>query len=109
MADGNRELRTKLAAIGMLAMLRAEAYDNELLGMLADEGASMDAILTQGLKHEAMHGFMVGVTACVGVLDGDDPLDAFREFADLLEQKERAVLERSFSAQVERYSETGEA
>lgn len=109
MADGNRELRTKLAAMSMLSMLRAEAYDHELLDMLADEGASMDAILTQGLKHEAMHGFMAGVTACVGVLDGDDPIEAFREFADFLEHKERAVLERSFSAQVEHYSETGEA
>lgn len=104
------EASGKLAMVGIIALAKAEQAKGQMLSMLdaGPERVSNAELLTCGLRHEALRGFISGVMLSIKVLDGVDPIDEFDAFMASLDDAEKGALEHAFSREVERYSETGE-
>lgn len=107
------EASGKLAMVGIIALAKANEAKRQMLSMFVlDDGherASNAELLTCGLRHESLRGFIAGVMLSLKVLDGVDPIEEFDAFMASLDEAEKGALEHAFSREVERYSETGEA
>lgn len=105
------EASGKLAMVGIIALAKAEQAKSQMVSMMdaGHEGASNAEVLTCGLRHESLRGFIAGVMLSLKVLDGVDPIEEFDAFMASLDDAEKGALEHAFSREVERYSETGEA
>ena len=104
------EASGKLAMVGIIAMARANEAKRQMLAMFdaGHERVSNAEVLTCGIRHESLRGFIAGVMLSLKVLDGVDPIEEFDAFMATLDDAEKGALEHAFSREVERYSETGE-
>ncbi len=105
------EASGKLAMVGIIALAKANEAKRQMLSMFdaGHERVSNAELLTCGLRHESLRGFIAGVMLSLKVLDGVDPIEEFDAFMASLDDAEKGALEHAFSREVERYSETGEA
>lgn len=105
------EASGKLAMVGIIALAKAEQAKGQMVSMMeaGHERVSNAELLTCGLRHESLRGFIAGVMLSLKVLDGVDPIEEFDAFMASLDDAEKGALEHAFSREVERYSETGEA
>lgn len=105
------EASGKLAMVGIIALARAEQAKMQMASMIdaGPERVSSAEVLTCGLRHESLRGFIAGVMFSLKVLDGVDPIEEFDAFMASLDDAEKGALEHAFSREVERYSETGDA
>lgn len=104
------EASGKLAMVGIIALAKAEQAKMQMVSMMdaGHERVSNAELLTCGLRHESLRGFIAGVMLSLKVLDGVDPIEEFDAFMASLDDAEKGALEHAFSREVERYSETGE-
>lgn len=105
------EASGKLAMVGIIALAKANEAKGQMVSMM-DAGPKKFGtaeLLTCGLRHESLRGFIAGVMCSLKVLDGVDPIEEFDAFMASLDEAEKGALEHAFSREVERYSETGEA
>lgn len=105
------EASGRLGLVGIIAMAKAERAKRQMLAMFeaGHEMVSNAELLTCGLRHESLRGFIAGVMLSLKMLDGVDPIEEFDAFMESLDDAEKGALEHAFSREVERYSETGEA
>lgn len=105
------EASGKLAMVGIIALAKAEQAKVQMKSMLdaGPERVSTAEVLTCGLRHESLRGFISGVTFSLKVLEGIDPIEEFDAFMGSLDEATNGALEFAFSREVEHYSETGEA
>lgn len=103
------EASGKLAMVGIIALARAEQAKMQMASMIdaGPERVSSAEVLTCGLRHESLRGFIAGVMFSLKVLDGVDPIEEFDAFMASLDDAEKGALEHAFACEVERYSETG--
>lgn len=105
------EASGKLAMVGIIALAKANEAKGQMLSMLdaGHERVSNAELLTCGLRHESLRGFISGVMFSLKVLEGIDPIEEFDAFMGSLDEAEKGALGYAFSREVEHYSETGEA